>query len=93
MNLTLFFPTNKQKDIAAKYWKKIILSLDFILYFLKTTDTINRFFGKDTVKLAVMGSGNEWKLRQEKLSGRYTTNWKEIIQVQSSEYKNIFRKP
>lgn len=50
---------------------------------LKTIDNLNREFGRDKVKLAVQGDGKEWKLRQEKLSKRYTTNWNEIIEVKA----------
>jgi DNA polymerase V len=50
---------------------------------LKVIDKINCEFGRDKVKLAVQGDGKEWKLRQEKLSKRYTTNWNEIIEVKA----------
>lgn len=50
---------------------------------LKVIDKLNCEFGRDKVKLAVQGDGKEWKLRQEKLSKRYTTNWKEIIIVKA----------
>jgi len=50
---------------------------------LKTIDKLNDEFGRDKVKLAVQGDGKEWKLRQEKLSKRYTTNWNEIIEVKA----------
>lgn len=50
---------------------------------LKTIDKLNGEFGRDKVKLAVQGDGKEWKLRQEKLSKRYTTNWNEIIEVKA----------
>lgn len=46
-----------------------------------STDDINKKFGRDSLRLAVMGTGKEWQLRQEKLSNRYTTNWEEIIQI------------
>jgi len=48
---------------------------------LQTIDRINVGFGRDKVKLAVQGDGNEWKLRQEMLSKRYTTRLNEIIEV------------
>jgi len=48
---------------------------------IKATDKINKKYGRDKIKLAIMGMSNKWKLRQKKLSGRYTTNWDEIIQV------------
>ena len=50
---------------------------------VRAMDQINKKFGKDRVKLAVQGNGQEWKLRQEKLSKRYTTNWNDIIEVQA----------
>lgn len=49
----------------------------------KSIDNLNREFGRDKIKLAVQGDGKEWKLRQEKLSKRYTTNWSEIIIVKA----------
>jgi DNA polymerase V len=50
---------------------------------LQIIDRLNSNFGRDKVKLAVQGDGKEWKLRQEKLSKRYTTNWNEIIEVKA----------
>jgi DNA polymerase V len=50
---------------------------------LQTIDKLNSDFGRDKVKLAVQGDGKKWKLRQEKLSKRYTTNWNEIIIVKA----------
>jgi DNA polymerase V len=47
------------------------------------TDIINRKYGRDTLKLAAQGSGKEWKLRQEKLSKGYTTNFNDIIEIKS----------
>ncbi|NQU84256.1 MAG: Y-family DNA polymerase [Mariniphaga sp.] len=44
-------------------------------------DGLNKNFGRDKVKIAIQGTGKEWKLRQEKLSKRYTTNWNEILEV------------
>lgn len=50
---------------------------------LATVDKLNKDFGRDKIKLAVQGDGKEWKLRQEKLSKRYTTNWNDIIEVKA----------
>ncbi len=47
----------------------------------ETIDKLNQEYGRDKIKLAVQGTGKDWKLRQEKLSGRFTTNWNEIIKV------------
>lgn len=50
---------------------------------LEAIDRINASHGRDTVRLAVQGDGKKWKLRQEKLSKRYTTNWNDIIEVKA----------
>jgi DNA polymerase V len=48
---------------------------------MKTLDRINSKFGRDTLNVAVQGSGQRWKLRQEKLSPCYSTRWSDIIEV------------
>jgi DNA polymerase V len=48
---------------------------------MQTLDDINIKYGRDALKIAVQGSGQKWKLRQEKLSPCYTTRWKDIIEV------------
>lgn len=49
----------------------------------KVTDELNLRFGRDKVKLAVQGNRPEWKLKQEKLSQRYTTRWDELLKVKA----------
>lgn len=48
---------------------------------LNSVDKINERYGRDTVKLAVLGYRRKWKLRQEQLSPFYTTSWNDIITV------------
>lgn len=50
---------------------------------MKTLDEINSKYGRDTLKIAAQGSGKnkKWRLRQEKLSPSYTTDWDDIITV------------
>ena len=47
---------------------------------MQTIDQIN---GKHSqlVKLAIQGSGRDWKLKQEQLSQRYTTDINEILTI------------
>jgi DNA polymerase V len=68
-------------QIQGSFFDKIDRRKQNMLF--QTIDKLNNEFGRDKVKLAVQGSGKEWKLRQEKLSKRYTTNWKEIIEVKA----------
>jgi DNA polymerase V len=44
-------------------------------------DKINARFGSNAVKIATLGNGVRWKLRQEKLSPSYTTRWNDIITI------------
>jgi len=47
----------------------------------KATDCINKKYGRDKIKLAIQGDGKEWKLKQEMLSSKYTTQWSDIIKI------------
>jgi len=42
---------------------------------MKTLDFINNKYGRNTLRLAVMGDGNTWKIKQERLSPCYTTRY------------------
>lgn len=44
-------------------------------------DKINRAIGRKIIKLAGQDLGRTWKMRQEKLSPRYTTRLSEIITI------------
>ena len=45
---------------------------------MQTLDRINRKMGKNTVRLAVEGFDQQWQMRQNKRSPRYTTRWDEL---------------
>jgi DNA polymerase V len=47
----------------------------------KTMDQLNARFGRDRIRLAAQGYDASWPMRQDKLSPRYTTNWKDIMTV------------
>lgn len=49
----------------------------------KLVDKLNNRYGKDFIKLAVQGNNKDWKLKQEKLSQRYTTKWSELLKVKT----------
>lgn len=48
---------------------------------MKTVDAINKRFGQQKVRLAVQDQKRIWKMRQEHLSPRYTTNLDDVITV------------
>lgn len=48
---------------------------------MKSIDKINTSLGTNKVKFACQDLGRTWKMRQEKLSQRFTTNLKEIIEI------------
>lgn len=48
------------------------------------TDTINRInktWGQDTIKPAAMGLKQEWQMKRQELSPRYTTCWEELLEI------------
>lgn len=44
-------------------------------------DLINKRYGKNTLRLATQGYKQEWKAKQNNLSKKYTTDWKEILKI------------
>lgn len=48
---------------------------------MQSLDAINKNLGKDIVRFATQGYKRQWKLKQEKLSPCYTTNFKEILLI------------
>jgi len=50
---------------------------------MKAMDQLNKMYGGHKIKLANQDLNRTWKMRQEKLSPRYTTNINEIIKVKA----------
>ncbi len=48
---------------------------------MRILDNTNNRYGSNTLKLAVMGDGEKWKIRQRKLSPCYTTRIKDFPKV------------
>ncbi|MDT8412906.1 MAG: Y-family DNA polymerase [Vicingaceae bacterium] len=48
---------------------------------MSVMDNINLSIGKKKIKLAVQDLGRTWKMKQEKLSPRYTTKLDEVIEI------------
>ena len=48
---------------------------------METIDSLNKSIGQNKVKFAAQDLGRTWKMKQEKLSPRYTTKLSEIIDI------------
>lgn len=48
---------------------------------MKTVDSMNQKYGQQKIRLAIQDQKRVWKMKQEKLSPRYTTNLKDIITI------------
>lgn len=48
---------------------------------MQAIDKINALFGQQKVRLAIQDSKRVWKMKQQKLSPRYTTNLSEVIVI------------
>jgi DNA polymerase V len=45
-------------------------------------DKVNAKFGKETLKFAIQGTNNTWEGNASKISPKYTTLWKDLLQVE-----------
>lgn len=48
---------------------------------MQTVDELNRRYGNNKIKFGNQSMGRQWKMKQEHLSQRFTTDLKEIIEV------------
>ncbi len=48
---------------------------------MDTIDKINNKFGRDTVRCLATGVKQNWRMRQELLSSRFTTKWDEMLKI------------
>ncbi|WP_298997480.1 Y-family DNA polymerase [uncultured Tenacibaculum sp.] len=48
---------------------------------MKIIDTLNKSYGNNKIKLGSQSLGRQWKMKQERLSPRYSTNINEIIEI------------
>lgn len=44
-------------------------------------DTINRRWGRDTIRYAASGINRPWSVKQEMRSPRYTSQWEDLLNV------------
>lgn len=49
---------------------------------MQVMDSLNRQYGRKTLKVASEGRGQSWQMKQERRSPRYTTKWSEIPKIQ-----------
>lgn len=67
------------KEVQSGMFDQVNRKRDNVL--MKALDKVNATFGKDIVRFAAQGYGRKWKLRQERLSPRYTTNVNHILKI------------
>ena len=48
---------------------------------MQLCDQLNQSFGKRTLHFAAEGTTQRWKMRQENVSPRFTTEWKELLTI------------
>lgn len=51
---------------------------------MQKVDEINTRYGSDTAHFAATGIHQTWNMKQEYLSSKYTTDWEELMEAQSS---------
>jgi len=48
-------------------------------HLMAIVDALNRIFGRETLFFASQGIARNWKMKQSRLSGHYTTRWDELV--------------
>lgn len=64
--------SHRQADLLAPQQQHQSNSLMIAL------DSLNKRFGRETVKVSTQGAYKEWQMRQERKSPNYTTSWSEL---------------
>ena len=52
-------------------------------YAMKAIDKINMQWGGDTIKIASSGINQNWAMKRQHISQRYTTNWNELLTIRN----------
>jgi len=50
---------------------------------MRAMDTVRGRYGHGAISVGTQGTANAWRLRQERLSRRFTTCWEELLEVKS----------
>lgn len=48
---------------------------------MEVLDRVNQRMGRDTLRFASSGTSNEWQMRREHLTDKFTTSWQELREV------------
>ena len=74
--------------VSVNHVQTSLFNLDYFQYknpkkdlVIQKVDEINSLFGNNSIIFASNGIKKDWKMKTEKRSNRYTTNYKEILQV------------
>ena len=72
------------KEAVVSYLKldgHTVMEFKEISGVMKSIDFMNSRIGSTKIRLASQSLGRTWKMRQERLSPQYTTNFNDIIKV------------
>ncbi|MEA3357627.1 MAG: DUF4113 domain-containing protein, partial [Patescibacteria group bacterium] len=48
---------------------------------MKSIDQINQIWGRNTIKLGILGVSPKWTMKRQMLSKRFTTCWDELLTI------------
>ncbi len=68
------------------------LNRDKIVRLMEVYDTLNRKYGKGTLKFSAQGVNKPWKMKQEHLSEHFTTEWENILTINLDNHLVPIRK-
>jgi len=66
------------------------LNRDKAIRLMEAYDSIRQKYGKDILKFSAQGIEKEWKMKQEHLSEKYTTDWEGLLTINlETQYKKF----
>lgn len=75
LQLNMFSSTPVEENLATQAQKQKVM---------QALDEINSRFGRNTLRVAAAGVGEQsWKMRRNRLSPAYTTNWDDLLIVKA----------
>ena len=83
-NFLLFFSCNQLTPEVSKQIMLFENSDPKHLALMAVIDKLNQSYGQQKVKLAAQDLDKTWKMKRQKLSGRYTTRRNEVIVVNAT---------
>ncbi|NWJ46885.1 MAG: DUF4113 domain-containing protein [Chloroflexi bacterium] len=67
-----------QQGVQLSYFGEGVAQIEQQGRLMVTVDSLNRRYGRNTLRLASAGIGQEWQMKRGRVSPPYTTSWEDL---------------